>query len=235
MSFRQKIKYYLVHNLNMSSKTANALISSGELKCNNIPVYENIRINLEDEWIWNGKIIKAPIILRYYLLFKPAGIECTLNPTINDSLFNMLQNLKIEGVHPVGRLDKDSEGLLFLTNDGRVMNKTIWKHNKIEKEYLVWFEEEVDSMFLKSMREGINLSGEIVKVNSIVKNEKKCVRIILTEGKNRQIRRMCYKCGKTVKRLLRVRWHSFEIQELKTGQFRELLKDELKEINKILF
>lgn len=234
MSFRIKIVYFLVHKLAYTNKEAGKLIREGRVLCNNEIVLENIVLHPEDLLTVNGVVVKEPDLFDYVLLNKPRGVECTMNEGIQSNLKNLLIKMPYNNLFPIGRLDKDSEGLLMLTNDGRLMNKTIWAHNKIEKEYLVESEDVLDDDFLLQLRNGVNLSGAITAVERIQIVNLNVCEIVLREGKNRQIRRMFYKCNKQIKSLKRTRWHNFILGDLKPGEWRELNNEEKNEIQKLV-
>ncbi|MBL7888349.1 MAG: pseudouridine synthase [Bacteroidia bacterium] len=157
---------------------------------------------------------------------KPVGVVCTTEKVEN----NIIDAIKYpENLLPIGRLDKDSEGLILLTNDGKIINKIIHPDFEHEKEYLVTLNLPVRNQFLKDMAAGVNIGDAITKP-CIIKTEpgtKRIFRIILKQGLNRQIRRMCNVFGYQVLKLQRVRIMHIELGKLKPGEWRVLSKDEM--------
>lgn len=158
---------------------------------------------------------------------KPVGVVCTTEKVEN----NIIDAIKHpENLLPVGRLDKDSEGLILLTNDGKIINKIIHPDFEHEKEYLVTLNLPVRNQFLKDMAAGVNIGDAITKP-CIIKTEpgtKRIFRIILKQGLNRQIRRMCIVFGYQVLKLQRVRIMHIQLGKLKPGEWRILSEDEIK-------
>ncbi|MFA6941239.1 MAG: pseudouridine synthase, partial [Clostridiaceae bacterium] len=134
----------------------------------------------------------------------------------------------------IGRLDKPSEGLILLTNDGDIVNKILRAGNNHEKEYLVWTDKEITQDFLDKMSSGVNILGRKTKPCSIYKEDINQFRIILTEGLNRQIRRMCEKLGYKVKRLKRIRIMNIKLGNLKSGRWRYLTEKEFITLNSLI-
>ena len=221
MSFSKKIKYFLVHQLKISYDEAQRLIESGEVQIDGVVARTNCFLEKNAEIKVNGNLVQERIKFTYYLLYKPRGIECTHNPEIPDNILKFMPN----GLHlfSAGRLDKESEGLLFLTNDG----DAAWQimHTGIEKEYIVEVEETIDEAFCEKMRKGVEILGQMTKPCKVFQVGEKSFRIILTQGMNRQIRRMCYKCGREVQFLKRIRIGNYLLGELNSGEgkFVELL------------
>ena len=158
MTFRKRLQYFLVKRLNISNKNALALILEGKIKINGETILENIVLNLGDSVAFEDQILQAKKDFIYLAFYKPRGIETTLNRQIQDNLKDILPFQ--EELFPVGRLDKESEGLLILTNDGRVFDKILRHEYQTEKEYLVTVDKEIDGEFIKKMSEGINILGK---------------------------------------------------------------------------
>lgn len=159
MTFRKRLQYFLVKRLNISNKNALALILAGKIKVNEQIVFGNIILNLGDSVIVEEQIVQEKKEFIYLAFYKPRGIETTLNSDIKDNLKGILP-VK-EKIFPVGRLDKESEGLLILTNDGRIFDKTLRQKHQIEKEYLATVDREIDDEFIRKMSEGINILGRL--------------------------------------------------------------------------
>ena len=218
MTFRKRLQYFLVKRLNISNKNALALILAGKIKVNEQIVFENIILNLEDSVIVEEQIVQVKKEFIYLAFYKPRGIETTLNREIQDNLKEILP-IK-EELFPVGRLDKESEGLLILTNDGRIFDKTLRQEHQIEKEYLATVDREIDDEFIRKMSEGINILGRLTLPCQVEKIDNYTFKIILVQGLNRQIRRMCYKLNYEVLRLIRIRIGTVTLENLQPNEFR---------------
>jgi 23S rRNA pseudouridine2604 synthase len=220
MTFRNRLQYLLVWKLRVSNRRAMELILSGDVLVNGTPVNTNIELSQTDEVVYNNEILKEGKKLIYIAFFKPRGIETTLNTAIADNLKNILPFE--EELFPVGRLDKESEGLLFLTNDGTLYDKMLRTENKTEKEYVVTVDKLIDANFLESMANGTKIMGKMTLPCQIEKIDDFTFRIILIQGLNRQIRRMCYKLHYEVLQLVRVRIGTIELGDLVSGEYRVL-------------
>ena len=218
MTFRKRLQYFLVKRLNISNKSALEYILEGKIKINGKVILENIIINPEDTIVFEEQILQEGKQYIYVAFYKPRGIETTLNLDVSDNLKSILPFA--EPLFPVGRLDKESEGLLILTNDGRTFDKTLRSENQIEKEYLVTIDKEITEDFIRKMSEGINILGKITLPCRVEKIDNFTFRIILIQGINRQIRRMCYKLDYEVLRLIRVRIGEVELGDLRANEFR---------------
>jgi 23S rRNA pseudouridine2604 synthase len=220
MTFRKRLQYFLVKRLNISNKSALALILEGKISINNLTVYENIEINIEDKIIFENQILQEGKQLIYVSFYKPRGIETTLNTEIEDNLKNILPFK--ENLFPVGRLDKESEGLLLLTNDGKLFDKTLRSEHQTEKEYLVKVDKAIDNDFILKMSSGINILGKTTLPCPVEKVDNFTFKIILVQGINRQIRRMCYKLGFEVMELKRIRIENILLGDLAPNEYRFL-------------
>lgn len=175
--------------------------------------------------------MKLPIADKFvYIAYnKPIGIICTTEK-VEGNIIDAIQ--PPEKIIPVGRLDKDSEGLILLTNDTRIINKIIHPDFEHEKEYVVTLNLPLRNQFLKQMAEGVNVGDAVTKPCTIKAepNAKRIFRIILKQGLNRQIRRMCNVFGYQIIKLQRVRIMNIKLGTLKTGEWRNLTKEELEEL-----
>lgn len=225
MTFRNRVQYLLVKRLRISNKEALMLIERGEIKVNGQSIQENCLLESTDEVSYQGTIIREGKALHYIAFYKPRGIETTLNEGIENNLKSILPFE--EALFPVGRLDKESEGLLLLTNDGRLMDKTLRKEHETEKEYIVTVDKAIDEAFVYAMSNGITIMGQTTLPCFVEVINEFQFRIILVQGLNRQIRRMCYKLDYEVTELIRVRIGKVSLQELTSGQYRRLTKEEL--------
>jgi len=161
----------------------------------------------------------------YIALNKPVGITCTTERHITGNIIDFVNHpLRI---FPIGRLDKDSEGLILLTNDGDIVNKILRAENNHEKEYIVTVDKPITPAFIKGMSEGVRILGTKTLPCKVFKVNDKVIRILLQQGLNRQIRRMCAAFGYKVKKLQRIRIMNIKLDGLKVGQWRDLRQDEL--------
>ena len=217
----QSIQTFLCKTLKVSKTEAFNFIYQQQVKINKINAKVNDPVYRTDEVSYHEIIIQKEKKYKYYKLYKPRGIECTLNKLIKNNLHTIF---KIEeGFTYVGRLDKESEGLILITNNGSFNNNITRKNNKIEKEYIVKVDKEIDSAFLLKMSQGIQILGKITlpcKVDMVSNYEFK---IILTEGINRQIRRMCYKLNYQVTELKRTRIGNIMLEKLASGEMVEII------------
>ena len=170
---------------------------------------------------------------KIYLVFnKPVGIVCTTDRRVESD--NIIDFIKYPTrIFPIGRLDKPSEGLIFLTNDGDIVNKILRARNNHEKEYIVSVNRPINRDFIQSMSNGVEILDTITKNCFVKQLGPKKFRIILTQGLNRQIRRMCESLGFRVKSLKRVRIMNIKL-DVSTGEYREFTKEELFELNELL-
>lgn len=217
MTFRTRLQYLLVKKLQISNRRALEIILSGEVLVNGESVITNIELSQTDEVRYNNEVLKEAKKLIYIAFYKPRGIETTLNTAIADNLKDILPFE--DELFPVGRLDKASEGLLFLTNDGTLYDKMLRNENKTEKEYIVTVDKVINEDFLTAMANGITIMGKTTLPCQIEKIDDFTFRIILIQGLNRQIRRMCYKLQYEVERLIRVRMGSIELGDLVAGEY----------------
>lgn len=221
MTFRNRLQYLLVRKLQISNKKALEIILDGEVVVNGNPVSENLILEVSDEVVYRNELLKEGRKMVYYAYYKPRGIETTLNTDIPDNLKNILPF--DEPVFPVGRLDKASEGLLILTNDGSFFDKTLRKEHLTEKEYRVKTDRVIDEHFISAMAGGITIMGKMTLPCPVFKIDDHTFSIILVQGLNRQIRRMCYKLHYEVTELVRIRVGKVWLEDLKPGEFRDLM------------
>lgn len=225
MSYRDKLQYLLVKKLQISNSNAKEIILLNKVMVNAENVCENVIIKETDRVVLNNQIVQEGKNIVYVALNKPRGIECTLNPLINDNLINFI-TFK-EKLFPVGRLDKESEGLLILTNDGYLFNKTINPKNEVEKEYIVTVNKPITNNFIEEMSRGVEIIGQTTLPCIVEKIDELTFKIILVQGLNRQIRRMCYKLDYLVTSLKRVRIGKVFLNDLPVGESRIILDNEL--------
>lgn len=231
-NFTRSAKYFLVQKLKISNKEAIEIISTQRLLINGKLAGINQEILCEDEITLDGSPLQEPKQFTYIAFYKPRGVETTLNKDLPD---NLLQYLNFEEkVFPVGRLDKESEGLLLLTNNGTLFNKIIDGNSDKEKEYEVVVDKELTNETIENLSIGVTILGKQTKPSEVEKLNSFKFKIILTEGMNRQIRRMCFKLGYQVVELKRTRIVNVLIGNLKPGEFRHLSSDEVKELKTLI-
>ncbi len=224
MLYRSKLQVFLVKRLNISNKGAQQLILSGVVLVNGESVDENIVIQTSDEISCRGEVLQKKKTFYYIALYKPRGIETTLNKEVEDNLLTVFQF--DEYVYYVGRLDKYSEGLLLLTNDGKLSNKISSPRFEHEKEYEVEVDKTIVPAFLEGLKNGLFIKGRKTKPVLVHQMNETCFNITLTEGMNRQIRRMCSAQAYEVKTLKRIRIMNIVLNELKPGEYRFLNEEE---------
>ena len=195
-----------------------------KVKINGNVISSNPEVEPEEEITVNGKIVQAAKTFKYLAYYKPRGVETTLNSEIPDNLINILP---FPDVFPVGRLDKASEGLLILTDDGRYYDKILRKENKTEKEYLVRVDKSITEEFIENMSSGIKIMEKMTLPCEVMRVSDMEFRIVLIQGLNRQIRRMCYKLGYEVLFLQRIRIGNVFLDKLEPGMWREISKTDL--------
>jgi len=211
-----------------SRREADKLIIENRVTINNLPTRPGNRVKPGDIVKIDGKLLKNKPKHIYLAFNKPIGIVSTTDTKERNNIINFINYH--ERLFPVGRLDKPSEGLILLTNDGDIVNKILRAGNNHEKEYIVTVNKPITEDFINKMSNGIPILGTVTKKCTVEKINKKTFKIILIQGLNRQIRRMCEYLGYEVKKLKRVRIMNVKLGKLQTGQWRELDKKELKQI-----
>ena len=205
-----------------SRREADRLVQEGKILVDGKAAVLGMQIAEGQEILVNGKAVRREEKKVLLLFHKPRGIECTANPKIKNNVISYI-DYPIR-IYYIGRLDKDSEGLLLLTNQGELVNKMMRAGNCHEKEYLVTVDKPVTEDFIKKMSNGVPVLGTVTRKCRVEKTGEKTFRIILTQGLNRQIRRMCEYLGYRVKRLKRIRVMNLELGDLPVGQYREAEK-----------
>ena len=217
-----------------SRREADNLISNGRIIINNIQAELGQKINFNDKIFIDGEIINhnKNKKLIYIAFNKPAGIVCTTDTKIEKD--NIIDYINFPSrIFPIGRLDKLSQGLIFLTNDGDIVNKILRAKNYNEKEYIVDVNKPITKDFISKMSKGIPILDTITRPCSVTQLHKKKFKIILTQGLNRQIRRMCEHLNYRVLNLKRVRIMSICL-DVEIGKWRYLTSDEISQINNSL-
>lgn len=214
-----------------SRRQADALIREGRLCINGVVATLGNRVFQGDSVTLDGKPLASedekPV---YILLNKPRGITCTTERHIPDNILDFVNHSR--RIFPVGRLDKDSEGLIILTSDGDIVNKILRAGNQHEKEYIVTVNRPISRDFIAQMRQGVPILGTTTLPCTVHKMNAFTFRIILIQGLNRQIRRMCSYLGYEVQSLKRTRIMHLTLDHLPTGKWRDLTENELGNILK---
>ena len=229
-----RINKYLSEVGYCSRRRADRLIEEGKVTINGKVPEIGTKVDDCDLVEVEGKRIEISTKQKkIYLAFnKPVGIVCTTNREVEpDNIIDFIKYPK--RIFPIGRLDKWSEGLIFLTNDGDIVNKILRARNNHEKEYIVSVNRPINKEFIQSMSNGIEILETITKNCFVKQIGAKKFKIILTEGLNRQIRRMCESLGYRVQSLKRVRIMNIKL-DLPVGKYREFTKKELFELDKLL-
>lgn len=215
-----------------SRREADRLISEGKVRVNGKVAGLGVQVTATDLIEINGRQIKKEVANIYLAFHKPVGITCTTDTSKKDNIIDFIQYP--ERIFPIGRLDKPSEGLIFLTNDGDIVNKILRAGNNHEKEYIVNVNRKITQAFIRQMSNGVPILNTLTKKCRVEKLNDFTFKIILRQGLNRQIRRMCSHLGYEVTRLKRVRIMNIELGNLKRGEYRQFSPNELEEINKLL-
>jgi 23S rRNA pseudouridine2604 synthase len=213
-----------------SRRAADKLIEQGKVTINGEVPLMGTKIVAGDVVHVDGELITKPVEEFVYLAFnKPVGIVCTTDVNVEkNNIIDYINHPK--RIFPIGRLDKPSEGLIFLTNDGDIVNKILRARNHHEKEYIVTVGRPITDDFIQKMSAGVPILETVTRECFVEKIDKFTFRIILTQGLNRQIRRMCDHLLYDVKRLRRVRIMNIKL-DMPVGSWRELTEEELAEIN----
>ena len=215
-----RLRTIVARYFNITNEKANLIIGRGSVRVDGKVDSPASKIENWQAISVDDKIIRSAIVFSYIKFYKPIGIECTLNSKIDNNLLTVFKYP--QKLFPVGRLDKDSEGLLLMTDDGRIFNQVAISERHKEKEYLVTLDRNYDNVFLGKMSNGIVIMGKLTRSCKLIAVTEKSFRIILTQGMNRQIRRMCYKLGYQVLELIRIRIVNVELGDLKVGTWKEL-------------
>jgi 23S rRNA pseudouridine2604 synthase len=228
-----RINKYLSEVGFCSRREADKLLEQGRITLNGKIPELGTKVGPSDTVAVDGKPVGKPIQEHTYIAFnKPIGIVSTTDTkgeknNIIDYIGHPVR------IFPVGRLDKDSEGLIFLTSEGDIVNKILRASNNHEKEYVVTVDKPIDKRFIQRMSDGIPILGTVTKKCKVEQISRFKFRIVLTQGLNRQIRRMCEYLGYQVKQLIRVRIMNVHL-DLPTGKWRDLTEKEMKELNRLI-
>lgn len=227
---KTRINKYLSEIGFCSRRAADKLIEEGRVKINGVIPEMGTKVGKEDQIHVDGKLVQDKQIPHVYLILnKPRGIVCTTDTKREKD--NIVDFMKYpERIFPVGRLDKASEGLIIMTNDGDIVNKILRARNNHEKEYIVRVNLPITNDFLVKMRSGVPILDTVTKECEVEQLDRYKFRIILTQGLNRQIRRMCEYLGYEVKSLKRIRIMNLEL-DVPIGKYRDITTEELRVLN----
>jgi len=211
-----------------SRRQADEMIRAGRVTLNGEVARPGNRVAKGDTVLLDGKPLKEKEKAVYLAFNKPRGIICTTDDKAEDNIIRYINYP--QRIFPIGRLDVASEGLILLTNDGDVVNKILRASNNHEKEYIVSVDRAVSADFIRQMSNGVPILDTVTKKCEVEKLKANVFKIILTQGLNRQIRRMCEYLGYEVKKLKRVRIMNIKLGRLKAGEWRELRPGEIQEL-----
>ncbi|MCU0433961.1 MAG: pseudouridine synthase [Bacteroidia bacterium] len=225
-----RLRTVISRALHITNDEADLVIGAGRVRVNGMALPPSAKIDHHEEITLDGKILREEKKFIYLLFHKPRGVECTLNDSIADNLLTSFHFP--ERLYPVGRLDKYSEGLLLMTNNGKVFKHIAWSEMNKEKEYVVEINAPVTPEFLAQMAAGVEIMGKLTRPahTAALENQPNRFRIILTQGLNRQIRRMSSKLGYKVTRLQRIRIMHLHLNDLEPGRWRMLDAEEEKQL-----
>ena len=228
-----RLNKYLSESGICSRREADRLIEAGRVLVDGAVATMGMKVFAGQQVICDGRRVEGgerPVLLA---VNKPRGIVCTTSD--RDRAENIVEFLNYPTrVYPIGRLDKDSEGLLLMTNQGELVNQILRGRNGHEKEYLVTVDRPLTESFLNRMRQGVEILDTCTRPCTVEMTGERSFRIILTQGLNRQIRRMCEALGFRVRTLKRVRIMNIELGNLKSGAYREVTAEELSELTRML-
>lgn len=215
-----------------SRREADTLIEDGQVKVNGQVAGMGLRVTADDQVTVRGKLLRPKPQAVYLVYNKPVGITCTTEQHVAGNIVDAV-NYPAR-IFPIGRLDKPSEGLILLTNDGDIVNKILRAGNAHEKEYVVSVDKPITEVFVKKMASGVPILDTITQPCKVRQLSANSFNIVLTQGLNRQIRRMAEYLGFNVTRLKRVRIMNIRLGELKVGQWRQLSETEMATIESLL-
>lgn len=212
-----------------SRRGADKFIEAGRVEINGQKAELGSKVEHEDEVRVDGKVIQQPKRAYVYLaLNKPVGITSTTERHIEGNIVDFINHP--ERIFHVGRLDKDSEGLILMTNDGDIVNEILRAEHEHEKEYIVTVDKPVTDEFLEKMESGVEILDTVTLPAKAERIAKHVFKLTLQQGLNRQIRRMCSALGYDVKRLQRIRIMNIRLGNLKAGEWRDLTEEERQEL-----
>ncbi|MEO6668028.1 MAG: 23S rRNA pseudouridine(2604) synthase RluF [Ferruginibacter sp.] len=215
-----------------SRREADKYIEECRVTINGKDAHKGNRVKEGDKVAVDGEPLKKKTLPVYIMLNKPKGVTCTTDTNDKTNIVDFV-NYKSR-IFPIGRLDKLSEGLIFLTNDGDIVNKILRAGNGHEKEYIVAVDKPIDVSFINNMRNGVRIMGTMTNKCFVKQETDNRFRIILTQGLNRQIRRMCETLGYRVTSLKRIRIMNITVSGLAPGKWRYFTAPEISSLNEML-
>ena len=227
-----RLNKYLSDSGVCSRREADRLIEAGKVTVDGMPASMGMKVTPDQQVFVNGRLVKSDDENILLAVNKPIGVVCTTASEEKDNIVDFIGYPK--RIYPIGRLDKDSEGLILMTNQGELVNKILRGSNNHEKEYLVKVNRPVTSGFIKGMSEGVPILDTVTKPCAVERTGYNGFRIILTQGLNRQIRRMCEYFGYRVTYLKRVRVMNIKLGNLKSGEYRRIEGNEYKAVMELL-
>ncbi|ODS10650.1 23S rRNA pseudouridine(2604) synthase RluF [Vibrio scophthalmi] len=225
----KRLNKYISETGYCSRREADKLIDQGRVTINGQIPEMGTKVMPGDDVCIDGQPLKAKEKPVYIALNKPTGITCTTERDIPGNIVDFIGHRS--RIFPIGRLDKPSDGLIFLTNDGDIVNKILRAGNNHEKEYVVRVDKPITDDFIRRMGAGVNILDTVTLPCKVTKETKFSFRIVLTQGLNRQIRRMCEALGYEVFKLRRVRIMNITLDDIPNGRWRYLSDDEINEIH----
>ena len=227
-----RLNKYISESGFCSRREADKLIESGVVTIDGIKATMGTKVSKGQIVKVNGKLISKEEDLVYIVLNKPVGITCTTEHKVKGNIVDFVNHKK--RIFPIGRLDKDSQGLILMTNDGDIVNKILRAGNNHEKEYIVTVNKPINEEFVRRMSNGIKILGQVTKKCYVKKEGNNTFRIILTQGLNRKIIRLCEALGYEFVKLKRIIIMKINLGELRMGEWRDLTYKELKGLNNLI-
>ncbi len=227
-----RINKYMAESGMCSRREADKLVADGKVYIDGVKAVMGSKVLPGQKVTVKGQDIKKNEDLVLIAFNKPVGIVSTTDKREKDNIIDYINYGK--RIFPIGRLDKESEGLILLTNDGDIVNKILRAGNYHEKEYVVTVNKDITPEFLKAMSSGVPILDTVTRPCKIEQIDKKVFKIILTQGLNRQIRRMCEALGYRVRSLIRIRIMNIKLNHLKSGTYRNLTPKELEELRQMI-
>ena len=225
-----RLNKYIASSGLCSRREADTLIENGKVTINGIVAPQGSKVMPGDVVEVSGRKITPEDSMVYIAFNKPLGVTCTTDSRDPSNIIDYIGYS--ERIFPVGRLDKNSSGLILLTNDGSIVNRLLRAENGHEKEYVVTVNRPYDNSFLKSMESGVPVLGQLTLPCKLYPVNNKTFKIILRQGLNRQIRRMCEYLGYKVTKLKRIRFMNIRLGDLESGKWRYLTDEEKRELLK---
>lgn len=215
-----------------SRREADSFIANGDVTVNGQPAQMGVKVSAADTVLVKGQPLRSKPKRVYLAYHKPVGITCTTERHIHGNIIDAVKYP--ERIFPIGRLDKPSEGLIFLTNDGDIVNKVLRAGNAHEKEYVVTVNKPINEHFVRKMSQGVPILNTVTLPCQVTQVSRNTFKIILTQGLNRQIRRMAEFCGYEVVKLKRTRIMHIRLADLKPGKWRLLDPIEIKMLEQLV-